>query len=54
MPKIPHHGEKLAHRGRVSNCGAGRGTTLRDVAMPAVGDNDVLVRVRAASVHPDI
>jgi len=27
---------------------------VRDVAMPAVGDNDVLVRVRAASVHPDV
>src|SRR5215475_10882527 len=25
---------------------------LRDVEMPAVGDNDVLVRVRAASVNP--
>jgi NADPH:quinone reductase-like Zn-dependent oxidoreductase len=25
---------------------------LRDVDMPAVGDNDVLVRVRAASVNP--
>jgi NADPH:quinone reductase-like Zn-dependent oxidoreductase len=27
---------------------------VRDVAMPVVGDTDVLVRVRAASVHPDI
>ena len=27
---------------------------VRDIAMPAVGDNDVLVRVRAASVHPDV
>jgi NADPH:quinone reductase-like Zn-dependent oxidoreductase len=27
---------------------------LRDVAEPAVGDDQVLVRVRAASVHPDI
>jgi NADPH:quinone reductase-like Zn-dependent oxidoreductase len=28
--------------------------TVRDIPMPAVADNDVLVRVRAASVHPDI
>jgi NADPH:quinone reductase-like Zn-dependent oxidoreductase len=28
--------------------------TVRDIAVPAVGDNDVLVRVRAASVHPDV
>ncbi len=27
---------------------------LRDVDTPAVGDDDVLVRVRAASVHPDV
>jgi NADPH:quinone reductase-like Zn-dependent oxidoreductase len=27
---------------------------VREIAMPAVGDNDVLVRVRAASVHPDV
>lgn len=27
---------------------------LRDIAMPVVGDDEVLVRVRAASVHPDI
>lgn len=27
---------------------------VRDVAMPAVGDDDVLVRVRAASLHPDV
>lgn len=27
---------------------------VRDIAMPAVADNDVLVRVRAASVHPDV
>ncbi|KPJ92183.1 MAG: hypothetical protein AMS18_07890 [Gemmatimonas sp. SG8_17] len=27
---------------------------LREVAKPAVGDDDVLVRVRAASVHPDV
>lgn len=27
---------------------------LRDVAMPVVGDDDVLVRVRAASLHPDV
>jgi NADPH:quinone reductase-like Zn-dependent oxidoreductase len=27
---------------------------VRDIAMPAVGDNDVLIRVRAASVHPDV
>lgn len=27
---------------------------VRDIAIPAAGDNDVLVRVRAASVHPDI
>lgn len=26
---------------------------LRDVPGPAVGDDEVLVRVRAASVHPD-
>jgi NADPH:quinone reductase-like Zn-dependent oxidoreductase len=27
---------------------------LCDIPMPAIGDNDVLVRVRAASVHPDV
>lgn len=27
---------------------------LRDVASPSVGDDDALVRVRAASVHPDV
>ena len=27
---------------------------LREVAKPTVGDDDVLVRVRAASVHPDV
>jgi NADPH:quinone reductase-like Zn-dependent oxidoreductase len=27
---------------------------LRDVPAPAVGDEDVLVRVRAASLHPDV
>lgn len=27
---------------------------LRDVAMPTLGDDEVLVRVRAASVHPDV
>jgi NADPH:quinone reductase-like Zn-dependent oxidoreductase len=27
---------------------------LRDIPIPAIGDNDVLVRVRAASVHADI
>ena len=27
---------------------------LREVDKPAVGDDEVLVRVRAASVHPDI
>lgn len=27
---------------------------LRDVDMPAVGDDEVLVRVRAASLHPDV
>jgi NADPH:quinone reductase-like Zn-dependent oxidoreductase len=27
---------------------------LREVEKPAVGDDDVLVRVRAASVHPDV
>jgi len=27
---------------------------LREVAKPAVGDDEVLVRVRAASVHPDV
>jgi len=27
---------------------------LREVDKPAVGDNEVLVRVRAASVHPDV
>jgi NADPH:quinone reductase-like Zn-dependent oxidoreductase len=27
---------------------------LRDVAKPAVDGRDVLVRVRAASVHPDV
>jgi NADPH:quinone reductase-like Zn-dependent oxidoreductase len=28
--------------------------TLRDIDRPAVGDDDVLVRVRAASMHPDV
>lgn len=28
--------------------------TLREVDRPAVGDDDVLVRVRAASLHPDV
>lgn len=28
--------------------------TLRDIEEPRVGDDDVLVRVRAASVHPDV
>jgi NADPH:quinone reductase-like Zn-dependent oxidoreductase len=27
---------------------------LREVAKPVVGDDEVLVRVRAASVHPDV
>jgi NADPH:quinone reductase-like Zn-dependent oxidoreductase len=27
---------------------------LRDIGRPAVGDDEVLVRVRAASVHPDV
>ena len=27
---------------------------VREIAVPASGDNDVLVRVRAASVHPDV
>src|ERR671916_2335601 len=27
---------------------------LRDIDKPAVGDDEVLVRVRAASVHPDV
>jgi NADPH:quinone reductase-like Zn-dependent oxidoreductase len=27
---------------------------VRDIPAPAVGDDDVLVRVRAASVHPDV
>jgi NADPH:quinone reductase-like Zn-dependent oxidoreductase len=27
---------------------------VRDIAMPAVADKDVLVRVRAASAHPDV
>ena len=27
---------------------------VRDIPVPAVGASDVLVRVRAASVHPDI
>ena len=27
---------------------------LREVDKPAVGDDEVLVRVRAASVHPDV
>jgi NADPH:quinone reductase-like Zn-dependent oxidoreductase len=27
---------------------------IRDVAQPVVGDDEVLVRVRAASVHPDV
>ncbi len=27
---------------------------LREVAEPAVGDDEVLVRVRAASLHPDV
>jgi NADPH:quinone reductase-like Zn-dependent oxidoreductase len=26
---------------------------LRDIDKPVIGDDDVLVRVRAASVHPD-
>jgi NADPH:quinone reductase-like Zn-dependent oxidoreductase len=30
------------------------GIRLREVARPAVGDDEVLVRVRAASVHPDV
>jgi len=32
----------------------GQVLAVRDIAMPAVADNDVLVRVRAASVHPDV
>lgn len=27
---------------------------LREIEPPAVGDDEVLVRVRAASVHPDV
>src|SRR5215510_3117384 len=27
---------------------------VRDIPVPAVGDDEVLVRVRAASVHPDV
>jgi NADPH:quinone reductase-like Zn-dependent oxidoreductase len=27
---------------------------LREIAMPAVAEDEVLVRVRAASVHPDV
>ena len=27
---------------------------LREIDMPAVGDDEVLVRVHAASVHPDV
>ena len=27
---------------------------LREVAIPQIGDDEVLVRVRAASVHPDV
>ena len=27
---------------------------LREVAKPAIGDDEVLVRVRAASLHPDV
>jgi NADPH:quinone reductase-like Zn-dependent oxidoreductase len=32
----------------------GQVLSVRDIAMPAVADNDVIVRVRAASVHPDV
>jgi NADPH:quinone reductase-like Zn-dependent oxidoreductase len=34
--------------------GATDALELRDVARPVVGDDDVLVRVRAASLHPDV
>jgi NADPH:quinone reductase-like Zn-dependent oxidoreductase len=34
--------------------GSPDGLELHEVATPAVGDDDVLVRVRAASVHPDV
>jgi NADPH:quinone reductase-like Zn-dependent oxidoreductase len=34
--------------------GSARDLTLQEVAMPQVGENDVLVRVRAASLHPDV
>src|SRR3989454_10131819 len=34
--------------------GSPDGLELRDVEKPVVGDDDVLVRVRAASVHPDV
>lgn len=34
--------------------GSPDGLELRDVAKPVAGDDEVLVRVRAASVHPDV
>lgn len=30
------------------------GLELRDMDTPVVGDDEVLVRVRAASMHPDV
>ena len=37
-----------------ANYGSLDNLALRDVAKPPVGEDDVLVRVRAASVHPDV
>jgi NADPH:quinone reductase-like Zn-dependent oxidoreductase len=34
--------------------GSPEGLRLREVAEPVVGENEVLVRVRAASLHPDV
>lgn len=34
--------------------GSHRDLEIRDVPTPAIGDEDVLVRVRAASIHPDV
>ena len=34
--------------------GSPDGLELREVEEPTVGDDEVLVRVRAASVHPDV
>jgi NADPH:quinone reductase-like Zn-dependent oxidoreductase len=34
--------------------GSGARLELRDLSMPAIADDEVLVRVRAASLHPDV